>query len=119
MIREELLKTQKGLKLKNHIHVDGQLLQTNKTWSHLKERQKSWIAELLREEYMRRAQELGRNPKKDDYEAIVEIVYDQIERRGIWIPYNEVRRYFSSRVNRYRNSLELNRVAGEVNEKEN
>lgn len=115
--------------MKNHILVNGQLLQTNKKWSHLKERQKAWIADLLRNEYIRLAQELGRIPNKDEYETILGRVYEQIERRGIWIPFKEVRRYFSSKVNRYRKSLQVIRsemcktslnehLLGEPNEKE-
>ena len=29
--------------MKNHMRINGQLLQTNKKWSHLKEKQKNWI----------------------------------------------------------------------------
>ncbi|WP_028987553.1 hypothetical protein [Thermicanus aegyptius] len=92
--------------MKNHVWVNGRLLQTNKTWSHLKERQKVWIAELLRSEYIRLGQKLGHPPQKDKYEIVLNRVYAQIEERGIWIPFGEVRRYFRSKVNRYRKALE-------------
>jgi len=92
--------------LKNHILVDGRLLQTNKTWSQLKERQKAWIGELLRNEYMLLAQDAGRSLHKDEYGVIVSRVYEQIEKREIWIPFNEVRQYFSSKVARYRKSFQ-------------
>ncbi len=39
--------------MKNHIRINGQLLQTNKKWSHLKEKQKTWIMETARREYDR------------------------------------------------------------------
>lgn len=91
--------------MKNHILVNGQLLQTNKKWSHLKERQKAWIAELLRNEYMNLAQELGRTLKKGEHEIVLNKVYEQIEKRKIWIPFSEVKKYFSSKVNRYRKSF--------------
>lgn len=63
--------------MKNHVRVNGRLLQTNKTWSHLKERQKVLIAELLRSEYIRLTQELEHPPQKDKYEIILNRVYAQ------------------------------------------
>ena len=37
--------------MKNHMRINGQLLQTNKKWSRLKEKQKTWIMETARQEY--------------------------------------------------------------------
>ena len=37
--------------LKNHIRINGQLLQTNKKWNHLKAKQKAWIMETAKREY--------------------------------------------------------------------
>lgn len=92
--------------MKNHILVDGQLLQTNKTWSQLKERQKAWIGELLRDEYMLFAQDVGRPLHKAEYGIIESRVYEQIEKRGIWIPFDEMSRYFTSKVARYTKSFQ-------------
>ena len=48
--------------MKNHIRINGQLLQTNKKWSHLKEKQKTWIMETARREYDRFVRERGKLP---------------------------------------------------------
>ena len=37
--------------MKNHMRINGQLLQTNKKWNHLKKKQKNWIMETARQEY--------------------------------------------------------------------
>ncbi|PFE95009.1 transposase, partial [Bacillus thuringiensis] len=37
--------------MKNHIKVNGKILQTNKKWSHLKQRQRQHISNWLRREY--------------------------------------------------------------------
>lgn len=55
---------------------------------------------------MRLAQDVGRPLHKDEYGVIVSRVYEQIEKREIWIPFNEVRRYFSAKVARYRKSFQ-------------
>ncbi|TKI81456.1 transposase, partial [Bacillus mycoides] len=37
--------------MKNHIKVNGKILQTNKKWPHLKQKQREHISKLLRREY--------------------------------------------------------------------
>ena len=39
--------------MKNHIRVNGQLLQTTKKWSYLKEKQKNWFLEMAKHEHDR------------------------------------------------------------------
>jgi len=39
---------------KNHEWVNGQLLQTNKKWSHLKQQQKMWIQQATAKEHAAR-----------------------------------------------------------------
>ena len=48
--------------MKNHIRINGQLLQTNKKWNHLKEKQKIWIMETARQKYDRFVRERGKLP---------------------------------------------------------
>ena len=69
--------------MKNHMRINGQLLQTNKKWGHLKEKQKTWIMETARQEY-------------DCF--VRERIYEVIEARGIWIPYGEVKRVLDARI---------------------
>ena len=48
--------------MKNHIRINGQLLQTNKKWSHLKAKQKAWIMEMAKHKHDHFVQERGKLP---------------------------------------------------------
>jgi hypothetical protein len=50
--------------IKNHIMVNGQLLQTNKKWSHLKRKQLSWIYEITKEKHAAYVMGYGKLPPK-------------------------------------------------------
>ena len=84
--------------MKNHEWVEGRLLQTNKKWSQLKERQKKWVYEAARIEYARFVAERGKQPVHGSKMALIERIYEQIVERGIWIPFEEVSRVLSSRI---------------------
>lgn len=82
---------------KNHMMIDGRLLQTDKKYSHLKLKQKEKIYVWMYEEAKRYHDSNGRCPEKKDEEAtVVSAVYDRIEKAGIWIPYGEVSRHYRS-----------------------
>lgn len=83
--------------MKNHIKVDGKLLQTNKKWSHLKNSQRSWISEVTKEEHTAYVAEHGRLPMKKRKEDVLDRVHERVVGRDIWIPYHE----FKSHVNVY------------------
>lgn len=84
--------------MKNHEWVDGRLLQTNKKWGQLKERQKTWIYETAKKEYDRFVTERGKQPVHGAKKALIDRIYDQITERGIWIPFGEVSRVLSRRI---------------------
>lgn len=84
--------------MKNHKMVNGKLLQTNKKWSHLKMRQREEIYNYFKEEYKKFFKENNKVPTKEDRRIILDKVYSLIEDREIWIPYNEVKRFFSSKI---------------------
>ena len=84
--------------MKNHLHVNGQLLQTNKKWSHLKEKQKAWIMETARQEYDRFVRERGKLPVHGFKQQLIERIYEMIEAKGVWIPYGEVKRVLGARI---------------------
>jgi len=50
--------------MKNHVKVDGRLLQTNKKWPHLKAKQRAWIFEVAGEEHAAFVAEHKRLPFK-------------------------------------------------------
>lgn len=78
--------------MKNHMRINGQLLQTNKKWSHLKEKQKAWIMETARQEYDCFVRERGKLPVHGSKQQLIEHIYEVIEAKGIWIPYDKIKR---------------------------
>ena len=105
--------------MKNHIRVNGQLLQTNKKWSHLKEKQKTWIMETAKREYERFVRERGKLPVHGSKQQLNERIYAQIEAKGIWIPYGEVKRVLDSRIAHWNRQTQRLRDEAESGAKEN
>lgn len=87
--------------MKNHISVNGKLLQTNKKFSQLKNSQKEKISQWLFNAYTSLAKEDGALHKRDK-EALFSIVERQIEEADIWIPFEEVVMYFEKKRALYR-----------------
>lgn len=85
-----------------HIKVNGQLLNSDKNWSHLKSKQKDWIFQRLREEYISFLKREQKHPNKLECDELVRNVYISIEEAGIWIPYNEVKKAFNGKLNKYK-----------------
>ena len=65
--------------MKNHIRVNGQLLQTNKKWSHLKEKQQNWVMETAKREYDHFVREREKLPVHGSKQQLNECIYTQIE----------------------------------------
>ena len=86
----------------NHQMVNGRLLQMDKPFSQLKQRQKEKINHWLYEAYAAIFDRVGLPPDKRHNDAIVSEVYGKIEGAEIWIPYGEVIKYFISRKNAFR-----------------
>jgi len=76
------------------------LLQTNKKWSALKQRQREWIHELARDEHAAYVKENERLPMKKHKDEIISRVYARIEERGVWIPYGEFHRHVAAAIDR-------------------
>lgn len=87
--------------MKNHISINGKLLQTNKKFSQLKDSQKKKISEWLYEAYVSFAKEDGTLLKRDK-ESVYAVVKQQIEEANIWIPFVEVIKYFEKKRSLYR-----------------
>ncbi|MGF6949054.1 hypothetical protein QF028_001559 [Neobacillus sp. B4I6] len=86
--------------MKNHIKVNGKLLQTNKPFSQLKNSQKEWIATELRKLYHNQMKEIGTTKKltPDHRKTVISSLYEKIQNREIWIPYGEVEKYANSKI---------------------
>jgi hypothetical protein len=86
--------------VKNHIRVDGKLLQTNKTWSHLKERQKAWIYEVTVQEWTAYVQRTGKLPMKKRKEEVIDAVHTRVIERDIWLLYYALKQAVSKKIDR-------------------
>ena len=82
--------------MKNHEWVEGKLLQTNKKYSHLKQKQKEKIYQWMYEEYKAKYEEKKKYPESVDDDSIVFSVMEKIEQAEIWIPYREVEKHYRS-----------------------
>jgi len=89
----------------HHCDSQGRLLQTNKKWSALKNTQKEYISNFLREKYLSCVIANDREPSNIEKEQILDEVYDKITKRNIWIPKQEVSNYFNRKVTGYLNCL--------------
>ena len=78
--------------MKSHVRVGGKLLQTNKKWSHLKQKQREWISTTTKNEYDRYIATHQKTPGKSGKAEIIDNVYDKINEREIWIPFYEIGR---------------------------
>ena len=89
--------------MSKHKMVDGRLLQMNKSFGQLKQKQREKIAEWMYQAYKKQVKE--GLPEED----ALQLVFDQIEEAKIWIPDYEI-------VNRYhaKKSHFRKRLAGEI-----
>lgn len=90
--------------MKNHTrNSKGQLLQTNKKWSHLKQKQRETISTWLREAYIEKIKVHNRRLKPREHEDVLESVMSKIYDREIWIPDYEVEKYYKGKINKWYN----------------
>jgi hypothetical protein len=86
--------------MKNHIKVNGKLLQTNKQFSQLKSSQNDWIAAELYNLYFDKMKERRTTrilpPKYRD--TVITSLYEEIQNKEIWIPYDEIEKYAFSKI---------------------
>ena len=85
-----------------HIKLNGNVINLDKTWKHLSFKQKNWIISQFREEYMACLDYHGCHPGKDQYKIIVQNIYERIQERGIWLPYGELQKAFQAKLPKFR-----------------
>lgn len=86
--------------MKNHVWSEGRLLQTNKRFSDLKERQKTWIYDVTREEHQRYIEGHGRVPMHHAKDDVIHAVQRRLDEREIWLPGNAARSTISKYIDR-------------------
>lgn len=84
-----------------HLKVNGQLLNMDKKFSHLKQKQKQTISEWLYYATLDFYNQNKRMPNKNNKIKIVDKVYEKIEDASIWIPFGEVLCYYISHYSKY------------------
>ena len=85
--------------MSKHKMVNGKLIQMNKTYKNLRNRQKNKIAGWMYEAYKRQA-----NEKLTNEEAL-EYVLDKINKAEIWIPEHEIEKKYYSKKNQFKKRL--------------
>ena len=91
---------------KNHKMVNGRLLQTDKKFSALREKQKIKIAEWIYEAYRKCYLESGKIPVKKNDSEVLSDVFVKIEEAQIWIPDGEIYAYCHKRKGKLQKRLE-------------
>lgn len=98
--------------MSKHKKVNGQLLQMNKGWSQLKNRQQTKISEWMYNAYKKQVDEGLYN------EEALEEVFDKIDDANIWIPHYEVEKKYYANKNKYSKRLQLERVPQHIKDME-
>jgi hypothetical protein len=92
---------------KNHVWVNGTLLQTNKKWSQLKQKQRDWIYEITRAAHKKFVEEQNRLPMKTGKKNLIADIITKIDERGIWLPSYEMENGIGKYVDRLNRKAEL------------
>ena len=92
---------------KNHVRVNGTLLQTNKKWSHLKQKQRDWIYEITRAEHKKFVDENKRLPMKTGKKKLIAVIEAKIDERGIWLPSDELERGIGKYIDKLNRRTDL------------
>ncbi|RJS63154.1 hypothetical protein [Priestia filamentosa] len=87
--------------MKNHEYRNGRLIQTNKKFSTLTKKQKDWIQQALKERYIKTMKYPDVKLKPNKRDQILGEVYDMIEKKEIWIPFGEVKKYYYSKISSF------------------
>ena len=87
--------------------MNGTLLQTNKTWSHLKQKQREWIYEITRAEHNRFVEENSRLPMKIGKKKLIDVITAKVDERGIWLPTYELERGIGKYIDRLNRKTDL------------
>ena len=86
--------------MSKHRMVDGRLLQMNKRYGQLKQKQKIKISEWMYEAFRKQAAE-----NLSD-EEVLQLVFDRIEDAKIWIPEHEIVSHYRSKKSQFRKRLD-------------
>ena len=104
--------------MKNHKYVNGQLLQTNKKWSHLKVKQRNWIYTITKQEYQKYILNHNKLPIKKKKHEIFDNVYEKVNKRNIWIPYYEFKIHVNKLIDKLNKETNIFENNTDINQSE-
>ncbi|SFB11146.1 hypothetical protein [Clostridium frigidicarnis] len=81
-------------------------LNPNKKWCQLNKKEQIIVSTMLRDLYIRFVVENNRKPNRDEKQFIVATVYLKTEEEDIFIPANQINKYFQSKIPNYDKSIE-------------
>lgn len=81
-------------------------LNPNKKWCQLNKKEQIIVSTMLRNLYIRFVVENNRKPNRDEKQFIVATVYLRTEEEDIFIPANQINKYFQSKISNYDKSIE-------------
>ena len=99
MITWLIANTDRISKMSKHRMVDGRLLQMNKRYGQLKQKQKTKISGWMYEAYRKQVAE-----NLSD-EEVLQLVFDRIEDAKIWIPEHEIVNHYRAKKSQFRKRL--------------
>ena len=85
--------------MSKHRMVNGRLLQMNKRYGQLKQKQKQKISGWMYEAYQKQAADNLSDEK------VLQLVFDRIKDAKIWIPEHEIVNHYRSKKNQFRKRL--------------
>lgn len=85
--------------MSKHKKVDGKLLQMNKSYSQLKQRQKEKISQWMFQAYKKQVAD-----NLSDDEALL-LVFDKIDEADIWIPEHEIEQAYKSKKRHFKDRM--------------
>lgn len=87
--------------MKKHVIRDGNCINLNKRISDLKLSQREFLDSILKEGYFKKRVETGKLLTVMEKISIIESAYSKLQEKAIWIPFDEVKVYFSGKINHY------------------
>lgn len=88
--------------MKNHANSNGRLVQTNKRYSQLKQKQKEKIINWMYQGTKKYVAEHATYPSGTDAYEVVDLVYQKIQDAGILIPYGEILKLYRAKLYKIR-----------------
>lgn len=92
--------------MKDSPNTDEKLINSNKKWHQLKQKQQIIVSTLLRDLYIMFVLENKRKPNKAEKQLIVGKVLLELQEKEIFIADNELNKYFESKLSNYDKSIE-------------